>query len=55
MSILQNLVAACQADEIQLRRQAQARIESWQKTQAMMMIFSVSGRRSINSPGLIPG
>lgn len=30
MSTLQNLVAACQADETQLRQQAQARTENWQ-------------------------
>ncbi len=30
MSSLQNLVAACQADETQLRKQAQARAECWQ-------------------------
>jgi len=30
MDILQNLVAACQADETLLRQQAQARTENWQ-------------------------
>lgn len=30
MDTLQNLIAACQADETQLRKQAQARVESWQ-------------------------
>ncbi|MNY96735.1 hypothetical protein D3C78_132390 [compost metagenome] len=30
MSTLQNLVAACQADETQLRQQAQVRTENWQ-------------------------
>ena len=30
MSTLQNLVAACQADETQLRQQAQTRMENWQ-------------------------
>lgn len=30
MDTLQNLIAACQADETQLRKQAQARTESWQ-------------------------
>jgi len=30
MSTLQNLVAACQADDTPLRQQAQARIENWQ-------------------------
>lgn len=30
MGTLQDLVAACQADETQLRHQAQARVESWQ-------------------------
>ncbi|MNG62916.1 hypothetical protein D3C79_211270 [compost metagenome] len=30
MSILQNLVAACQADDTQLRQQAQVRTENWQ-------------------------
>ena len=29
MSTLQNLVAACQADETELRQQAQARTERW--------------------------
>ncbi len=29
MDTLQNLIAACQADETQLRKQAQARTESW--------------------------
>lgn len=30
MSTLQNLIAACQADDTQLRQQAQARTENWQ-------------------------
>lgn len=29
MSTLQNLVAACQADDTQLRQQAQTRTENW--------------------------
>ena len=43
MSILQNLVAACQADEIQLRRQAQARIESWHPWLAPVSDVSPTG------------
>lgn len=30
MSTLQNLVIACQADDAQLREQAQTRTENWQ-------------------------
>ncbi len=68
MSTLQNLVAACQADETQLRQQAQSRMENWQpwlvpvsdasltgEDPGYTMIFSVSGRRSINFPASIPG
>lgn len=68
MDALQNLVVAFQADETLLRQQAQSRMESWQrwltlsvrsilqeKTRVMTMISSVSGRRSINFPALIPG
>lgn len=68
MDALLNLVVACRADETLLRQQAQSRMESWQrwltpiseinlqeKTRVMTMISSVSGRRSINFPALIPG
>lgn len=43
MSILQNLVAACQADEIQLRQQAQARTENWQPWLAPVSVASPTG------------
>lgn len=43
MSILQNLVAACQADETQLRQQAQARTESWQPWLAPVSDASPAG------------
>ncbi|ANG94126.1 type VI secretion system protein TssA [Enterobacteriaceae bacterium 155047] len=43
MSTLQNLVAACQADEIQLRQQAQARTENWQPWLAPVSIASPTG------------
>lgn len=67
MSTLQNLVTACQADDAQLREQAQARTDNWQPWLAplsvasptgedpdMTMIFSVSAKRLISSQGLIP-
>jgi len=43
MSTLQNLVAACQADEIQLRQQAQARTENWQPWLAPVSVASPTG------------
>lgn len=43
MSTLQNLVTACQADEIQLRQQAQARTENWHHWLAPVSVASPTG------------
>ncbi|WNY86925.1 type VI secretion system protein TssA [Leclercia adecarboxylata] len=43
MSTLQNLVAACQADEAQLRQQAWARTENWQPWLAPVSDTSLTG------------
>ncbi|POD88787.1 type VI secretion protein, partial [Pectobacterium odoriferum] len=43
MSTLQNLVTACQADETQLRQQAQARTENWQPWLAPVSDTSPTG------------
>ncbi|HII4350703.1 TPA: type VI secretion system protein TssA [Enterobacter cloacae] len=43
MSTLQNLIAACQADEIALRQQAQARTERWQTWLAPVSDTSPTG------------
>lgn len=43
MSTLQNLVAACQADETQLRQQAQARTKNWQPWLAPVSGSSLTG------------
>ncbi|WP_336185123.1 type VI secretion system protein TssA [Klebsiella grimontii] len=43
MDILQNLVAACQADETLLRQQAQARMENWQPWLAPVSVTCPAG------------
>ncbi|WP_393970442.1 type VI secretion system protein TssA [Kluyvera intermedia] len=43
MSTLQNLVAACQADETQLRQQTQVRMENWQPWLAPVNNTSLTG------------
>lgn len=43
MSTLQNLVAACQADDTQQRQQAQARTENWQPWLAPVSVASPTG------------
>ncbi|POD88817.1 type VI secretion protein, partial [Pectobacterium odoriferum] len=43
MSILQNLIATCQADETQLLQQAQARTENWQPWLAPVSDTSPTG------------
>ena len=43
MSTLQNLVAACQADDAQLRQQAQTRTDNWQPWLAPVNVASPTG------------
>lgn len=43
MDILQNLVAACQADETLLRQQAQTRTERWQRWLAPVSVTCTTG------------
>ena len=43
MSTLQNLVIACQADDAQLREQAQTRTENWQPWLAPVSVASPTG------------
>lgn len=43
MDILQNLVAACQADETLLRQQAQTRTERWQRWLAPVSVTCPTG------------
>ena len=43
MSTLQNLVIACQADDAQLREQAQTRTDNWQPWLAPVSVASPTG------------